>query len=171
MKRILSLTLCVALMGLLAATVMARPVDNGDRPHFRLAEPAEPAPFNSMRIDTFWCFAASGPGAYGQPGTNSRGYTFDDFGLRTGPATAGWTLIDERAQLGSYWHLANAQMNVGHGTAPITTVPQIDGLQNNFALWCGREDACGWVNPTGYGGNWDQYWTAGIGAGPSPFSA
>jgi len=62
-------------------------------------------------------------------------------------------------------------MNAGHGTQAVLTIPQSDGQPNDFALWCGREGVCGWINPTGYGNNWDQYWIAELGGAGAPLTA
>ena len=74
MKRILSLTLCVALMALMAGTVFARPEVKDTRVNFEYLRPAEAIQHNSSeRADTLWLFASAGPGAFGAPGTNDRG--------------------------------------------------------------------------------------------------
>ncbi len=156
MKRILSLTLCVALMALMAGTVFARPEVKDTRVNFEYLRPAEAIQHNSSeRADTLWLFASSGPGAFGAPGTNDRGYTFDDGA--GGPATAGFTLFDATAQLDTYWHLQDLTLSNGHGT-DFQGAGDFggDGI-NDYAWWCGAENQCGWVNATGYGGNWQQY--------------
>jgi len=91
MRKLPLLGIGIALVSLLALSAMARPLDSGERTHVSLLQAAEPPPFASERVDTFWLFAASGPGAFGMPGTDARGYTFDDY---PGCTAAGWTGID-----------------------------------------------------------------------------
>jgi hypothetical protein len=158
MKRILSLTLSLALVALVASAGFAREVVTDSRMNFEYSTPT-PAPVAtaSARADTFFLFAASGAGAYGMPGTNDRGYTFDNGS--GGPATAGWTTYDATAQPGTYWNLQSLTLTNGHGTDFSSAgdfgggVPDV----NEYAWWCGREDVCGWVSGDGYGGNWNQW--------------
>ncbi len=107
------------------------------------------------REDTLFLFAASGPGSYGSPGTDARGYTFDHAG---GPAEAGWFGVDLTAQEGLWWHLADTDLCVGTGTDMSEALPFDTGdTVNDYALWCGRSEVCGWEDPDGYGSNWSQY--------------
>ncbi len=101
----------------------------------------------SVRQDTLFCFAASGPGAWGSAGTDVRGFTFDDAG---GPADAGFTSVDETAQPSALWHLANNSIVAGHDT-------DMGPTAGDFSLWCGLEGTCGWIGADGYGNGWDQY--------------
>lgn len=159
MKRILSLALSLALVALVASAGFARDVVKDTRTNFEYFAPKPgPVATASERADTFFLFAASGAGAYGMPGTNSRGYTFDNGS--GGPATAGWTTYDATAQAGTYWHLQSLTLSNGHGTDFSSADDFANGgptAGNDFAWWCGREDACGWTNPTGYGTSWNQW--------------
>jgi hypothetical protein len=122
--------------------------------HGALDSPA-PATSNSTRDDTLFLFAASGPGSFGSPGTDARGFTFDHAG---GPAEAGWFGVDMTAQDGMWWHLAGTDLCVGTGTDMSEALPFDTGdTRNDYALWCGREEVCHWVNATGYGNDWSQY--------------
>ncbi|MCB1161260.1 hypothetical protein KDL67_01085, partial [bacterium] len=70
-----------------AAAAHAREAQAPSRTHFSAEVPrAEAPPAYSERADTLFLFAASGSGAWGAPGTDDRGYTFDDGA--GGPATA-----------------------------------------------------------------------------------
>ena len=120
------------------------------------ARAAPPAANIHAREDTLFLFAASGPGAYGAPGTDARGYTFDNGA--GGPAMAGWTPVDLTVQAGEWWHLADANMVDGLST-DMSAAGQpwtVGDTNNDFALWCGRQNVCGWLNPTGYGNDWEQ---------------
>jgi hypothetical protein len=120
----------------------------------------------TAREDTFFLFAASGAGAWGMPGTNTRGYTFDDGA--GGPATAGWTTYDATAQAGTYWHLQSLTLSNGHATDFSSADDFADGgptAGNDFAWWCGRENVCGWASPNGYGTSWNQWLELAIPAG------
>ena len=142
-----------------AATAHAREAQAPLRTYFSAEVPrAEAPPAYSERADTLFLFAASGSGAWGAPGTDDRGYTFDDGA--GGPATAGWSLYDASAQLGAFWHLQALTLSNGHGTDFSSADDFADGgptAGNDFAWWCGVENVCGWVNAAGYGNNWDQY--------------
>ncbi len=161
MKRILSLTLTVALVALVAGTVLARPADQDNRVNFKYLNTENAVQNNSStstREDTLWLFAESGPGSFGTPGTSDRGFTFDD-GVG-GPAFAGFTLFDAKAQAADYWHLQDLALSNGHGTDFQGADDFADGgatTGNDFAWWCGAEAMCGWMNPTGYGGTWEQF--------------
>ena len=157
MKRILSLTLSLVLVLAFSSSVLARsPESLGDRLHVKLLEPVEPAGFESVREDTMFLFATSGDGAWGMPGTNDRGYDFNGEGVCE---PAGWIEVDETLQLGEYWHLASTTISTGTGTDFWEAgQPWTPGDANNdYAIWCGRLDVCGWAHDTGYGGNWEQY--------------
>ncbi|MCB1161081.1 T9SS type A sorting domain-containing protein [bacterium] len=150
------------LLGLLALALplqaAARPAALDVRDHLQLDGPAkEFAPAVSTRADTLFLFAASGPGSFGSPGTDARGFTFDDGA--GGPATAGWTPVDLTVQDGSWWHLEDAGLVDGHGTdMSAAGQPWTAGdAVNDYALWCGRSSVCGWIHGTGYGNDWQQY--------------
>jgi hypothetical protein len=158
MKRILSLTLGLALVLSLASASFGRDVVTDTRLHFEYsAAPPTPVTNTSVREDTFFLFAGSGPGAYGTEGTNSRGYTFDH--SNGGPAAAGWAPYDLTAQFGTYWHLQDLTLSNGHATDFQSAGDFGGGTPdvNEFAWWCGLEDQCGWVHPTGYGFDWNQW--------------
>ena len=106
------------------------------------------------RVDTLFLFAASGPGSYGSPGTDTRGFTFDHAG---GPAEAGWFGVDLSAQEGEWWHVADTGICAGTGTDMSAALPFDPGdTVNDYALWCGRQSDCATAWP-GYGNNWSQY--------------
>ncbi|MCP3975607.1 MAG: T9SS type A sorting domain-containing protein, partial [bacterium] len=111
--------------------------------------------FNA-RADTLFLFAATGDGSFGSPGTNARGYTFDHNG---GKDEAGWFSLDKTAQADNYWHLADANLVDGHVTDMTDAGEPWSGgdASNDWSLWCGRENVCGWASPNGYGNNWNQY--------------
>lgn len=167
MKRILSLTLSLALVALVASAGFARDVVKDTRMNAEYFAPTPgPVTTASAREDTFFLFAASGAGAWGMPGTNSRGYTFDDG--NGGPATAGWTTYDATAQAGTYWHLQSLTLSNGHATDFSSADDFADGgptAGNDFAWWCGRENVCGWASPNGYGTSWNQWLELTIPAG------
>ena len=156
MKRILSLTLSLALVALAANAGLARDVVKDTRVNFQYYAPSvTEVPAANTREDTLFLFASSGPGAYGMPGTNARGYTFDNGS--GGPATAGWTTLDLTAQAGDYWHVEALTLTNGHGT-DLQSAGDFGGgtTANDYAWWCGQFDQCGWINPTGYGTSWNQ---------------
>lgn len=160
MKRILSLTLSLALVIAATSAGFARDVAGDARLNFDyLAPKPGPVATTSTREDTFFLFAASGAGAYGMPGTNARGYSFDTVG--GGSAAAGWFTVDQTAQAGTYWHLQSLTLTNGHATDFSTAagLPPTGGptAGNDYAWWCGRENACGWANPNGYGTSWNQW--------------
>lgn len=133
------------------------------------AAPPQPSPDTSSpgaqaRSDTLYLFAAEGPGSFGSPGTDARGFTFD--GPGGGPEPAGWFGVDLRAQE-LHWQIAPTSLCAGTGTdmseaAPFDTLDTV----NDFALWCGTEGPCDWVDPHGYGNHWDQYVVLELGAAP-----
>ncbi len=146
-----------------SAAVMAREAE--PPPPMRFTQPETPAPPSTgAREDTLFLFAASGPGSYGSPGTDARGFTFDHAG---GPAEAGWFGVDLTEQEGSWWHLAGTSICAGSGTDMSQALPFDTGdTVNDYALWCGREDVCSWANPRGYGSNWRQYAVVDLTAHP-----
>ncbi|MDP6669797.1 MAG: FlgD immunoglobulin-like domain containing protein [Candidatus Krumholzibacteria bacterium] len=156
MKRILSLALGLALLTLaFSSAVMARPNVTGERMFPMLHEPdvASDASNVSAREDTMFLFAASGAGAYGAPGTTERGYNFDNGGAAV---DCGFYGVDATAQADTYWHIASTGISAGSGTDMSAATP-FGGGANAYAVWCGSENNCGWVYPTGYGNNWIQY--------------
>jgi hypothetical protein len=105
------------------------------------------------RTDSLFLFASSGPGSHGSPGTTARFYSYDDDGQ---PAPADWAGIDLTTQL-AHWHVADAHIVDGHGTDMSQALPFDSGdTENDYALWCGRQNVCEWIDPDGYGNNWDQ---------------
>ncbi len=137
-----------------ATSALAR----SEQPPFAVALPAPELTSTSYfgtRDDTLYLFAASGPGSYGSPGTDSRGFTFDHEG---GPAAAGWFGVDLSSQAGQWWHLADTDLCAGTGTDMSQALPFDAGDPvNDHALWCGRAAVCNWESPDGYGANWEQY--------------
>ena len=153
MIRALRVLSVFALVVLVAASVLARPVEpqpmRGEPP--RHEQPQRNA---GERADTLFLFAASGPGSYGSPGTDARGFTFDHEG---GPAAAGWYGEDLTAQDDTYWHLASTSICAGTGTDMSGAQPFDSGdLLNDYALWCGAQGICSWVHEIGYGTDWNQ---------------
>jgi len=165
MKRILSVTLSLAMLALVFTSVA------GARPAVRTGEPAQiaapdpgsvvPMSSTSERADTLWLFPASGPGSIGTPGTTDRGWNFDWFNPGTQEfeaAPSGWYNVDNTAQLGYYWHVADVAICAGTDTDMSAALPFDTGdPDNSYAAWCGRQDACGWEHPIGYGNNWNQW--------------
>ena len=127
-------------------------------PRVEISEPVlVPTPGAQARVDTSFLFAASGPGSYGSPGTDARGFTFE--GPGGAAESAGWVGTDLSAQDGIWWHVASTEICAGHGPDMSGALPfdwPADPT-NDYALWCGRQDVCGWANPTGYGNLWDQH--------------
>ncbi len=149
------LLLAMILGGLFAAAVARLPeIEHGRSSPMRL--PTDPAEA-SARTDTFFLFAADGPGAYGMPGTSERGYSFD------GPygelQEAGWYGLDATAQEGNWWHIAEVSLSAGTDTDMSAALPfdYPADPENSYAAWCGRSETCGWENEMGYGNNWDQW--------------
>ncbi len=156
MKRSL-ISLSILLM-LLATVAQGLEVAEPQLERVKLNRALEPMQSDyQARADTIFLFAASGPGSYGSEGTDSRGFTFDDGS--GGSADAGWSSIDLTVQEGTWWHMASASMVDGHGTdMSAAGQPWTPGdSENDFALWCGREAVCGWIHPSGYGNDWEQY--------------
>ncbi len=167
MKRILSLTLSLAMLTLVFTSVgLARPAMNlGEQAQIAAPDPGSVVPMthNDAREDTLWLFAASGPGSFGSPGTDEfgRGWSFDWFNPGTQEneaAPGGWFGVDNTAQLDIFWHVAETAICAGTDTDMSAALPFDPGdLENTYAAWCGAEDQCGWENPTGYGNNWNQW--------------
>ncbi len=107
------------------------------------------------RADTLFLFAADGPGVFGAPGTDARGYTFDGPGGDCEPA--GWVDYDSTLPPGPDWHLEDAHLVDGADTDLSGAMPfdPLD-LDNDYAMHCGRWAVCGWNDRDGYGNNWDQ---------------
>ncbi len=167
---IVTLTLATAIGFAIASPLIARPVVERplpvprqiDRDETPLPVPrqidrgAMPLPRAvETRADTLFLFAASGDGAFGSPGTDARGYTFDGPGGDAAPA--GWYGHDNTTTVAAYWHLEDANLVDGAGT-DMSAAPPFDplDLSNDYAMHCGVWSACGWENPNGYGNNWDQ---------------
>lgn len=139
---------------LLSSNLSAR---EAEPPQFRqLQEPdSRSGSQASERVDTLFLFAASGPGSFGSPGTDSRGFTFDHEGE---PEEAGWFGVDNTEQEGLWWHLADTDLCAGTGTDMSEALPFDTGdTVNDYALWCGRAEVCPWIDDLGYGNNWRQY--------------
>ncbi|MCP4545195.1 MAG: T9SS type A sorting domain-containing protein [bacterium] len=153
MKRIFSLILCLTLAIFIAGTAMARTLPVTEQ-NFTKTNEMTKAENTAARADTVFLFPSSGPGAWGTPGTNNRGFTFD--GGAGVAATAGFTTYDNTAQDGDWWHIESTALCAGHATDMSGAIPFAGG-DNNYALWCGRMNVCGWDNPNGYGDNWEQY--------------
>ncbi len=113
-----------------------------------------PPPGAGARSDTLFLFAAEGPGSYGSPGTDARGFTFD--GPAGEAAPAGWQGVDKTVQP-THWQLASTSICAGTGTDMSPALPfDPEDAQNDCALWCGGEDPC-WSDPAGYGNDWYQF--------------
>ncbi len=157
MKRILSLTLSLALLTLVFSSVMARPSNDGQRlyPMQVDLQPITGVQSMDARADTLFLFEASGgPSAFGAPGTDGRGFTFDTVG---GSADCGWVGVDKTEQPDTYWHLEDA-LGLGSGTDMSGALPFDTGdTVNDYAMHCGRWGVCGWASEDGYGNNWDQH--------------
>ncbi len=165
MKRILSLTLSLAMLALVFTSVgMARPaIKVGEPVQIAAPDPGSVVPMQQAgaREDTLWLFAESGPGSFGSPGTSDdgRGWSFDWFNPGTQEvegAPGGWFGVDNTAQPEFFWHVADVAICAGTDTDMSAAVP-FGGGDNTYAAWCGAEDQCGWENPTGYGNNWNQW--------------
>ena len=128
-----------------------------EAPRMASSPPTLPTSQTEERSDTLFLFAADGAGAYGMPGTTERGYSFD--GPYGEAQEAGWFGVDRNAQEGIWWHVADTDLCAGHATDMSQALPFTypSDPTNDFALWCGREEACGWVNTPGYGNNWEQW--------------
>ncbi len=132
------------------------------------AGPAPALPASGARGDTLFLFAASGPGSFGSPGTDARGFTFDHAGT---PAPAGWVGLDLTADLDTWWHVASTAICAGTGTDMSQAAPFDSGdTANDYALWCGAEDpSCtgefpNWCHVPGYGTDWQQMALVDLGA-------
>jgi hypothetical protein len=163
MKRILSLTLSLAMLTLVFSSVLARPANDGQRlyPMQVDLQPLTGAQTTDSRADTVFLFGGAGSGSeYGAPGTDGRGFTFDTIG---GSADCGWVGNDKTAQPDTYWHI-EVPTGLGSVTDMSGSLPFDGGdLTNDFAMHCGRWAVCGWSSVDGYGNNWDQHLRATCG--------
>ncbi len=159
MKKHSMLYLAVSLaLSLFVTETEARPVAEV----VRSARPPSSSPAHraaaagQARADTLFLFAAEGDGAFGAPGTDARGFTFDAPGMDCTPA--GWFGVDNSEQTGLYWHIEDAN-RVDNTNTDISEALPFDplDLSNDYAMHCGRWDVCGWQSPDGYGNGWDQY--------------
>ncbi len=161
MKRILSLTLSLGLMlALVTSSALARPANDVEHTSMMHVDDIQVNIVDNVnsRDDTLFLFASSGPASFGSPGTDSRGFTFDDLGGGQ-CTTAGWVGLDKTTQTGDFWHLASTAINAGAVT-DMSAAGQpwtIGDPDNDFAIWCGRLDVCGWADTNGYGNNWNQH--------------
>lgn len=140
-------------------------------PALELAEPATPIPGARTEYDTLYLFAASGPGSLGSPGTDARGFTFDDGA--GGPAAAGWIGLDLTQDLDTWWQVASTAICAGTGTDMSQAAPfDPEDTVNDYALWCGAEDpSCtgdfpNWCQAPGYGNDWQQMALVDLSAHP-----
>ncbi len=146
-------TILVLMLLAFAATALATPVQEPITFEKPSTEPVVQSR-TGARADTLFLFAESGPGSFGSPGTDSRGFTFDYMG---GPAPAGWQGVDLTIDDEVYWHLAETSICAGTGTDMSEALPFDTGdTVNDYALWCGSEDGCHWDSPPGYGNGWYQ---------------
>ncbi len=130
------------------------------RERIPLAE--DTAAFERAEADTFFLFAASGPGSFGSPGTDARGYTFDGAGGNAEPA--GWFGVDA-TRPPQAWHLDEVALCAGGTTDMSSALPFSGGdPSNDYALWCGLTWNCAWNHNTGYGNDWDCSVILGAGA-------
>ncbi|MCP4605553.1 MAG: hypothetical protein GY847_34365, partial [Proteobacteria bacterium] len=97
-RAFLCLTLILVAMLSVTAPVSARSTNELSQMEFKAFDPAPINANTSVRADTVFLFASSGPGSFGSAGTSDRGFNFDD-GMG-GPATAGWNTLDVTAQDG-----------------------------------------------------------------------
>jgi len=161
MKRLTRWTLLAVLVCFSFDSANARPLPErsfSSNPRAEILSEAQV----SARSDSFFLFAAEGPGAYGMPGTTERGYSFDWLNPGTRQmegAPAGWYGVDESAQDGFWWHLADVALCAGSDTDMSAALPfdYPTDPENSYAAWCGREEVCGWEHPSGYGNGWDQW--------------
>ncbi len=153
---------------LLSAILLTVPAQARDSevPKLQQSEQSlRPAHQERARADTLFLFTSSGPGSFGSPGTDARGFTFDHEG---GPAAAGWFGVDNSGQEGEWWHLASTAICAGTGTDMSQALPFDAGdTVNDHALWCGRDNVCNWEDPDGYGHYWRQYAVLDLSAHPS----
>ncbi len=150
------LLLLVIILGGLLTAALARPREVEPQRSFLRRIPAEPAEA-SARADTLFLFTAEGPGAYGMPGTTERGYSFD--GPYGEPQEAGWFGVDVGGDGDYWWNVASTDICAGSATDMSLAFPfdYPTDPTNDFALWCGREEACGWSHTPGYGNAWEQW--------------
>ncbi len=148
---VIACLLALALIGPAWARTPAEP------PLLQISPPPVPISGSADRADTLFLFASEGPGAYGMPGTTERGYSFD--GPYGEPQEAGWFGVDRWSQGGYWWHVAGTEICTGTNTDMSQALPFDfpNDPTNDFALWCGREEVCGWSHNPGYGNGWDQW--------------
>ncbi len=114
-----------------------------------VAQIPEPVPFldGSLTPDTRFSIAATNTTVLGS-------YSFDIGGVCS---PQGWTVVDNTAQIGSFWHVddfAGVNVNPGDAYAP---------LAGAKSLWCGTRPGppgptCHYVTLPGYGDSWNQTW-------------
>ncbi len=93
-------------------------------------------------------FAATGAGAFGQPGTNATGYDFE------GVEPAGWYAVAPGGEV--HWHMEDVGLLAGHDVDMSGALPFDTGdTENSFALWCGTNTDPSFASD-GYGNNWDE---------------
>ena len=145
MKRILSLTLGLALLTLmLTSAAIARPDVSGDRVNMKLMDvnATVEAANTGSRADTLFLFAASGDGAYGMPGTAEWGYTFDDIGRSAAPA--GFYGVDNTASC--YGGILLYQVKDGEkGSEPIRPAKPIEVVLANSGVTANTAELDGLV--------------------------
>jgi len=151
---------------LFALVLLSGPVLAREPQTLALGAPATPLPGVRTEFDTLFLYAASGPGSFGSPGTDARGFTFDDGA--GGPAAAGWFGVDETSDENLWWHVASTAICAGTGTDMSQAAPfDPEDTVNDHALWCGRHQVCSWTyGQTGYGIGWDQYAIVDFGETP-----
>jgi hypothetical protein len=150
------LSLLIACLMAIPTVASTRPADPAAQPRFlheRAPAAVDAAAFEREEADTFFLFAASGPGSFGSPGTDARGYTFDGSGGMEEPA--GWFGVDA-TRPPQAWHLDEVALCAGGATDMSSALPFFGGdPTNDHALWCGLTWKCAWQHNTGYGNNWD----------------
>lgn len=149
-----SLAIAPLVVGLLSLPVT--PASARDRAPTPTALKPVPASSLSVRADTLFLFAASGPGSFGSPGTVARGFSFD--AADGSPDPAGWTGVDASVlDQNVHWHVTETAVTAGHDTDMSGAAPFDPGdTANDYSFWCGELDQCNWVHPSGYGLNWIQ---------------
>ncbi|MCP4546855.1 MAG: hypothetical protein GY835_10370 [bacterium] len=132
---------------LLAASILqARPLDVTPIDIETLQ--SDTAPRAGTRGSDLYLFGASGPGAFGQPGTNGSGYDFE------GVEPAGWFPVPPPGT-DPYWHIDTVSKVTGHNTDMTGALPFSGGdPENTYALWCGTDTDPLFLS-SGYGNNWN----------------